>query len=400
MSKNNYPNFDFTIEKISDCGARLGKIQTPHGVIETPNFIFCGTKANVKGILSEQLVQCGVQIILSNTYHLMLHPGSDLIKQMGGLHKFMNWNGPLLTDSGGYQIFSLGHGSVSQEIKRTSQNVRNNWVKITEEGAFFKSYIDGSKVFLSPEKSIQIQRDLGVDVMLVLDECTPFNVDKNYTEKSMEMSHRWGLRSLQEFQGKNDHSQAIYGIVQGGIYPDLRKRSVDFVNDHDFFGVAIGGSLGQNKTQMREVVERTAKQIDKTRPVHLLGIGGISDILNCISMGIDTFDCVHPTRIARHGCALVDPLVREGKLHEHLQLRKTIFKMDEDPIDKDCVCHTCKNYSRAYLHFLLRAGEISALNLLTIHNVFYMGNLMERIRDAIKNDNLSALRDKILINLN
>ena len=301
--------------------ARLGRLTTPHGVVETPAFIFCATKAAIKGATAFDMKREKTQIILSNTYHLMLQPGPDIVEKMGGLHRFMGWDGPMLTDSGGFQIFSLGHGSVAEEVKRRSTSSRpKSLVKITEEGATFKSYLDGKQHTLSPEKSIQVQRALGADLIVVLDECTPFHVDKAYTERSMHLSHRWGERSLAEFN-KGPEIQALYGITQGGVYPDLRRASADFINSLPFFGHAVGGSLGENKSQMKEVVEMAMEPLDPTRPVqHLLGIGGISDILHGVTQGIDTFNCVHPTRLARPERALVPPtLAEEGR--EHLNLR-------------------------------------------------------------------------------
>ena len=238
----------------------------------------------------------------------MIQPGEDTVEKLGGLHKMMNWNGPMLTDSGGYQIFSFGYGSVAEEIKgnrKQSGLNKTNGVKITEEGAMFRSYFDGSKQFLTPERSIQIQKKLGADLILVLDECTPFHVSEKYTKKSMDMSHRWAMRSLAEFNKINDGSQQLYGIIQGGIYPHLRKESCEFVNSQAFFGNAVGGSLGQNKEQMHEVVGIAMATLNRDRPTHLLGIGGVADIFNGVRYGIDTFDCVHPTRLARHGGALM-----------------------------------------------------------------------------------------------
>lgn len=336
---------------------------------------------------------CGTQIILSNTYHLMLQPGGDLVESMGGLHKFMGWDGPMLTDSGGYQIFSLGHGSVAEEIKgRRTGSKRRTLKNISEDGARFQSYIDGSYHLLSPEKSIQIQRQLGADLIVVLDECTPFHVDKAYTEKSMHLSHRWALRSLEEFKRGDNGRQALYGIIQGGVHTDLRKASTSFVNENEFFGHAVGGSLGADKAQMNDVVTHTLSLLTPERPIHLLGIGGISDIFMGVEQGIDTFDCVHPTRLARHGGALV-----KAHSKEHINLRNAAFRNDSSPIDKNCSCSTCHNYSRAYLHHLLKAGELLTINALTIHNVHYMNDLLAAIRGAIKENRLAEERKKWLM---
>ncbi|MEB3701403.1 Queuine tRNA-ribosyltransferase [Candidatus Bealeia paramacronuclearis] len=386
-----YPNFSFEVLKIAATSrARLGRIYTPHGVVETPNFIFCATKAAIKGGTPQMMREEGSQIILSNTYHLMLQPGAELVRKMGGLHKFMGWDGPMLTDSGGFQIFSLGYGSVADEIKgRRSTERPKTLLKISEEGATFKSYLDGKKQVLTPEKSIQIQRDLGADLIVVFDECTPFHVDKSYTARSMRMSHRWGLRSLEEFQRGASGVQALYGIIQGGVYPDLRQESAQFVNDHGFFGHAIGGSLGASKSQMTDVVGMTASQLAPERPIHLLGIGGVSDIINGIRQGIDTFDCVHPTRIARHGGALVPRHLRDefGTPHkEHINIRNARFQEDVNPIDSTCGCTTCQHFSRGYLHHLLKAKELLAMTAITTHNVHFMNRLMTSLRNALQED--------------
>lgn len=393
---NSYPNFNFQIKyKSSTSHARSGTLITPHGVIETPAFIFCATRAAIKGVAPEQMRAARTQIILSNTYHLMLNPGSELVAKAGGLHKFMAWDGPMFTDSGGFQIFSLGHGSVAAEIKgNRSQTTAKSLVKITEEGAQFRSYLNGSQILLTPERSIEIQRQLGADLIVVLDECTPFHVDKSYTEKSMRLSHRWALRSYQEFQRHNDGRQALYGIIQGGVYPDLRKISADFVNQHDFFAHAIGGSLGASKEQMYEIVSWTMRELDPKRPVHLLGIGGIRDIFNGVEQGVDTFDCVHPTRLARHGGALLRAAnhPEPEKAREHINLKNSRFQEDWGPIDPECFCHTCKTYSRAYLHYLIKANELLALQAITIHNVALMNRLMEDIRLGIAEQRLEQVK--------
>jgi queuine tRNA-ribosyltransferase len=377
--------FSFTYHYPSPTSrARVGRLQTPHGVVETPAFIFCATKAAIKGVTPDQMQACGTQIILSNTYHLMLQPGAEVVAKMGGLHKFMGWNGPMLTDSGGYQIFSLGHGSVAAEIKgKRMGNRPKTLLEINDYGARFKSYIDGSTYLLTPERSIEIQRLLGPDLVVVLDECTPFHVDKTYTERSMALSHRWALRSLNEFQKHDNGQQSLYGIIQGGVYEDLRREACDFVNSQPFFGHAIGGSLGADKEQMYDVVSMTANHLDASRPIHLLGIGGVRDIFEGVAQGIDTFDCVHPTRLARHGGALVRPhnALKEGG--EHINLRNSICREDSNPIEPDCSCYTCQNFSRAYLNHLLKAQELLGMTLITIHNVAFMNRLLSAIRTAI-----------------
>ena len=366
--------------------ARLGELRTPHGVVQTPAFIFCATKAAIKGVTAEMMRAEGTQIILSNTYHLLLQPGPEVLAKQGGLQKFTGWRGPMLTDSGGFQIFSLGHGSVAAEIKGRRMTGRaKTLTKITEAGAEFKSYIDGRRHFLTPEKSIDVQRNLGADLIVVLDECTPFHVDREYTRKSMQMTHRWAVRSLNEFKRGDDGRQALYGISQGGVYPDLRQESCDFINSQDFFAHAIGGSLGADKSQMYDVVAQTMSLLRPDRPVHLLGIGGIRDIFVGVENGVDTFDCVHPTRLARHGGALVRPEnnPNHDSGREHINLRNKQFEFDDQPIEPDCSCSTCKTYTRGYIHHLLKARELLAYTLITAHNVNFMNRLLAAIRQAI-----------------
>ena len=389
--------FFWEVEHISKKSrARTGCITTPHGKIHTPAFIFCATKGVLKSFDVSEAKKIGTQIILSNTYHLMLQPGGKLIADHGGLHEFMNWNGPMLTDSGGFQIFSLGHGSVSDEIKGKKNAIRNkSLLGISEEGALFKSYIDGKNYLLTPEKSIQIQKDLGADLILVFDECTPFNVDKKYTKNAMKRSHRWAYRSLNMHNSKIKYAssfgsageQKLYGIIQGGIYKDFREESVDFnINKLDVFGIAIGGSLGSSKTEMYNIVDFTANILGIDHPIHLLGIGDPNDIWTLVKSGIDTFDCVSPTRLARHGSALIKS--SEGKIN----INNSKYQIDKKPIDINCLCHTCKNFTIAYLHHLFKINEVLGLQLLTIHNVFFMNKLMSFIREAILKDRLDEAK--------
>ncbi|TGW15925.1 tRNA guanosine(34) transglycosylase Tgt [Candidatus Hepatobacter penaei] len=376
-----YPHFRFDItHQSTKSGARVGTLTTPHGTLSTPAFIFCATKASLKGVSTAALREAGVPIILSNTYHLMLQPGAELIQRLGGLHKFMNWSGPLLTDSGGFQIFSLGHGHVTDEIKGRARAPKKNCLRICEDGVTFTSYRDGQKHHLTPEKSIDIQQKLGADLIVSFDECTPYHVSEAYTEKSMRLSTRWGKRCLDFFTQHNHHTQALYSVIQGGIYPHLRQESADFANQHAFFGHAIGGSLGASTAQMNEVVDMTTSYLDKKRPIHLLGIGKLHDIETHIQRGIDTFDCVHPTRLARHGGALMCPHTH-GK--DHLNIKNAQYRTDDTPLDKQCPCPTCKHYSRAYLHHLFKAGEILGPIALTQHNVAFMVSWMERLKGEI-----------------
>ena len=392
-------DFSWRVKKFSqNTHARTGEIITPHGIIKTPAFIFCATKAALKSFSTNQAKVNDTQIILSNTYHLMLQPGGQLIANHGGLHNFMNWEGPMLTDSGGFQVFSLGHGSVADEIKGRSSIKRNkSLLSINEEGSLFKSYVDGSFKLLTPEKSIEVQRDIGADLILVFDECTPFHVDKSYTDMSMKRSHRWAIRSLNYFNLNikykagfgSSGEQKIYGIIQGGVYEDLREESIDFnLNKIETFGIAIGGSLGSSKDEMYKVVNFTAPKLGNKHPIHLLGIGDPKDIWSLVKSGIDTFDCVSPTRLARHGSALIKG--KKGKLN----IKNKQFTDDLSPIDKDCDCPTCSNYSLAYLHHLFKADELLGLQLITSHNIYFMNKLMKIIRDAIENDNLEHAERK------
>lgn len=385
--------FSFTVTTRDPTSkARLGRISTPHGTVETPNFIFCGTKAAIKALTPAQMLEAGAEFILANTYHLMIQPGSERIRQCGGLHNFMNWRGPMLTDSGGFQIFSMGHGTVADEVKgRRNDNRKKSLLKITEEGAWFKSYLNGETLFLSPEKSVQIQRELGADLIVQLDECPPFHVDKDYTARSMHMSHRWGDRSLAELdrllETDTDHPpQAMYGVVQGGVYQDLRKESCDHISSRPFFGTAIGGCLGPDAETVREIAAWCMANVPENRPVHYLGIGGFCDIINGVRLGIDTFDCVSPTRIARHGWALV-----KGAPGGRVNIRNARFASSTRPIDETCDCYTCQNYSTAYINHLIKAREILGLQLLSIHNVCTMMRFIRDIRAAIPEGRLDEV---------
>lgn len=387
--------FGFTVEQ-TDGRARLGRLRTPHGTIETPAFIFCATKASIKGATIDQVEASGAEIILANTYHLMLQPGADLVARHGGLHRMMGWRGPMLTDSGGFQIFSIGHGWIADEIKGRRRRVEENQnhVRISDDGAVFRAYTDGRPVLLTPEESIRIQHLLGADLIVVLDECTPFHVDREYTQSSMERSHRWAVRSRKAFEALETDRQALYGIVQGGVYPDLRARSTEFVNGETFFGQAIGGSLGADKTQMREVVALTRDHLRDDRPTHLLGIGGLADLWHGVGLGIDTFDCVHPTRIARHGGALCRPWKHDGR--EHLNLKNSRFRNDLAPIDENIPSPFSQNYSRAYIHHLLKAGESLGGQILTLHNIAFMSWMVREIRASLKSGTFETERRRWL----
>lgn len=391
----NYPNFKFEV-RAKDRGskARLGKLTTPHGTIETPNYIFCGTRATVKSLSPAHLHEAKTDIILANTYHLMIQPGADLVEKMGGLHKFMQWDGPLLTDSGGFQVFSLGHesGSVADEIKGKNKSHRNkSLLDITEEGAVFRSYTDGRKIKLTPEFSMEIQRKLGADLLMQFDECTSYNDTRDYTAASMEMSMRWGDRCLTEFKRHDNGAQAVYGIVQGGVHADLRKISAEYTKDRPFFGTALGGCLGGTDEEMQGIVSSSMPYVHPDRPVHFLGIGRIKDVFTFVKMGIDTFDCVIPTRLARHGVAFI-----KGQSGETINLNKAKFREDPEPLDPENAIPASRDFSKAYIHHLLKSEELLALQLLAQHNVATINRLMREIRAAIPKGRLDALEKEWL----
>lgn len=392
--KIEYPNFGFEIEHKDDkSGARIGRLTTPHGTIETPNYIFCGTKASIKNLSPVQMKEAQTDIILGNTYHLMIQPGADIVEKMGGLHEFTQWKGPMMTDSGGFQIFSMGHGSVADEIKGRRQNNRGkSLLKITESGAEFQSYRDGSRLHLTPESSMQIQRKLGADLIYQFDECTAYHDDRDYTAMAMERSHRWGDRCLAEFAKTHDGRQALYGIIQGGVYEDLRRQSIDYVQSRPYFGVAVGGCLGGSVEEMQEVVSWcTAPRVHHERPVHLLGIGRIADVFSFVRMGIDTFDCVIPTRIARHGAVLV-----KGRPDERINIKNSKYKDDPEPLDPSLGIPYSRDYSKAYIHHLFRSNELLGIQIVALHNVAIMNLLMREVRAAIKAGTLDELQKEWL----
>ena len=384
-----YPNFGFDItHRDEKSSARIGMLKTPHGTIETPNYIFCGTKASIKNLSPAQMHEAQTDIILANTYHLMLQPGAELVEKMGGLHKFMGWDGPMLTDSGGFQVFSLGEGTMANEIKgkNSGKHENKNLIEITEEGCVFRSYVDGNKIKLTPESSTDIQRKLGADLFMQFDECTPYHVDKDYTARSMEMSMRWGDRCLTEFERGDDGSQGIYGIIQGGVYEDLRTTSAQYTADRPFFGTAVGGCLGGTDEEMRDIVGFSMQHAHPDRPVHFLGIGQVKDIFTFVRMGIDTFDCVIPTRLARHGTAIV-----KGVPGETINLKNAQYREDKTPLDEANGIPASAEFSKAYIHHLLKAKELLAYQILAQHNVATINRLMREVRAAIKNNSLDQL---------
>ena len=390
-----YPNFSFEITKTDkNSRARRGTLTTPHGAIQTPNYIFCGTKASVKAMHPSQLKDAKTDIILANTYHLMLQPGEDLIDNMGGLHKFMKWDGPMLTDSGGFQMFSLGHASSStNEIKGSNRPDRNkSLLKITEEGAKFKSHIDGTEYLMTPESAMEIQRKLGADLIMQFDECPAYYMNKKYLLESFHRSHRWGDRCLKQFEKTHTGKQGLYGIVQGSTFEDLRIESSKYSASRPYFGTAIGGVLGDTKQSLSEVVSWCAPHIHPERPVHLLGIGLIEDVFSCVRHGMDTFDCVSPTRIARHGIAL-----QKGVKGNKINIKNAKFRTDETPLDGNLGIEASDLYSKAYIHHLFKANELLALQILTQHNIATINKLMREVRQALDEDCLDELEKEWLV---
>jgi queuine tRNA-ribosyltransferase len=350
------------LHKDAGTGARSGVLHTAHGDVPTPAFMPVGTAGAVKAISNESLEALDARIILANTYHLYLRPGHERIKRLGGLHKFMSWNGAILTDSGGYQVFS------HRELRT-----------ITEEGVQFRSHIDGSKNFFTPEKVIEIQRDLGSDIVMVLDDCTPYPAGHVDAEASMELSMRWARRCREVWERQGNGNKALFGIVQGGIYPDLRKRSAEALSKLDFSGIAIGGlSVGEPKELMYEVVESTVPLLPLEKPRYLMGTGTPEDLVRSIALGIDMFDCVLPTRNARNGCLFTS----QGRI----LIKNAIYAEDQSSLDPGCSCRTCRRYSRAYLRHLFLSGEHMYAVLGTLHNLTFYLDMMRKIRQAIALD--------------
>ena len=353
------------IKEVKQGKARRGRLHTPHGTFETPMFMPVGTQATVKTLSPEELYDMESQVILANTYHLFLRPGSGLVKKAGGLHKFMNYNRGMLTDSGGFQVFSLG------EMR-----------KITEEGVMFRSHIDGSKQFLSPEVSVRVQEELGADIAMAFDECIPYPSDFNYTKKSTERTTRWAERCL---KAHTRPDQALFGIVQGGMFPELRKMSAESLLEMDFAGYGIGGlSVGEPKPVMYDMLDQTTDWMDKQKARYLMGVGTPDCIVEGVNLGVDMFDCVFPTRVARNGTAMT----ARGRL----VIRNAVYAEDFRPIDENCSCYTCRNFSRAYIRHLFKAEETFGLRLLSIHNLHFLLDFAKKIRDSIEQDRFAEFR--------
>ena len=355
------------IKEEKNTGARLGEITTPHGTFQTPMFMPVGTLATVKTMAPEDLKVMGSQIILSNTYHLWLRPGAELVEEAGGLHKFMNWDRGILTDSGGFQVFSLAENR-----------------KITEEGVHFRNHLNGSKMFLSPEKAIDIQNKLGADIIMSFDECPPFDESYDYIKNSVARTSRWAERGLKAHGKANQ--QGLFGIIQGAGYKDLRLQSAKDLVSMDFPGYSVGGlSVGETKAEMNAVLDYITPVIPSNKPRYLMGVGAPDSLIDGVIRGIDMFDCVLPTRIARNGTCMTSA----GRL----VVKNAKFERDFRPLDEKCDCYTCKNYTRAYIRHLIKADELFGLRLTTYHNLYFLHNLMNNVRQAIMDDNLLEFRE-------
>lgn len=388
-------------KKIPNKLGRAGIIETPHGQIETPSFTVVGTKATVKALTPDQVKELGAQVVLANTYHLYLQPGSTLIKQAGGLHKFMNWSGPTMTDSGGFQVFSLGaaygEGGVSKFTTEqtgdelVSDEIKNEQItklaKIDEDGVTFRSHLDGSEHRLTPEKSIQIQHDIGADIIFAFDECTSPLADYNYQKEAMERTHRWAERSLAEHK-RLGGEQGLFGIVQGGRFQDLREESARFIGSLDFAGFGIGGSF--NKIDMGTAVGWVNQVLPEEKPRHLLGIGEPEDLFAGIENGADTFDCVAPTRMARNGTLMT--------AHGRVNILNAQYRNDFTSVENGCQCYTCQHYFKAYLAHLFRAKEMLAGTLASIHNLYFLVNLTKKIRQSILDGKFEGYKEEFLKN--
>lgn len=355
--------------------ARVGRIHTPHGIIDTPNFVAVGTNGTLKAMPNHWHQELNLQLMFCNTYHLLLQPGVEVVKQAGGLHQFINRDMPIITDSGGFQVFSLTYGGVANELKSKGlKKYAGSVLKINEQGVTFRSYIDGRKILLTPESSIQAQKSFGADIIIPLDELTPYHISKSNLLDSFERTHRWELRSLEEHK-KTPNKQAMYSVIHGGIDATLRKQSCEILSNADFDGHAIGGSLGKNISELYDTVKCTTPHLPEHQPRHLLGIGDLPSIDSCVPLGIDTFDSAYPTRLSRHGVLLT----QEG----NVKIERQIHRFENFPVEKDCRCHLCLNYTRAYIHHLFKAKEPTAMQLATSHNIAFMMRKMESYRTQI-----------------
>jgi queuine tRNA-ribosyltransferase len=385
------PESHFTIDARAG-SARAGVLHTAHGDVTTPAFVPLASTGAVKTLHASEVEALGFEMLLGNTFHLFIQPGAEQIERMGGLHEFMGWRRAIVTDSGGYQVFSMGHGSVAEEIKRRRGTRENMVLSIDEEGVRFRSYLDGAERFMGPETSMEVQAALGSDIALAFDECTPYHVTREYTAQAMERTHRWLDRCVGWHERHALDGQLLFGIVQGGVYEDLRAQSAERVASARVDGVAVGGSLGQEKEQMREVMRWSLRRLPEGLPRHLLGIGDVDDLLDGVAAGVDLFDCATPTRLARHGTALAP----EPAARWRIDLTKSAFRDSREPIAEGCPCPACREHTRGYLHYLSRAGELTAARLITLHNLTFVQALMGGMRAAVRADGLEEYRERVM----
>lgn len=392
--------FNFSIEKTcKNSRARLGVIHTPHGDIHTPAFVPVGTQATVKSLTPTEIRDVGTELFFVNTYHAYLRPGLEVIKRFGGLHAFMKWDGPIITDSGGFQVFSLARPKFTPTDRSED---RPSLVKITEDGVTFQSHWDGSSHLFTPESSMEYQWILGSDIHIAFDDCTSYPITKKAAQKSMEHTHRWLERSMaahkalkKTYEKKKLPYQALYGVVQGSVYEDLRIMSANTIATSDTDGIAIGGvSVGESKEEMANVLTWVMPHLPEKKPRHLLGVGEIDDIFVLVENGIDTFDCVQPTRVARMGRLFVSPEVKSDGKRWEIDVTKKIYEKDTNPIDATCTCMTCTHFSRAYLYHLFHVKELLAYRLATIHNLHFMHTLVASIRQALEDDTFHELKKR------
>jgi queuine tRNA-ribosyltransferase len=377
-----------------DGAARTGRLRTSAGDVATPAFIPLATRGTVRTLAAADVAALGYELILANTFHLFLAPGAERVAALGGLHRFMGWERPIITDSGGFQVFSLAHGTVADEVKgrRGRAGAEGGVLEIAERGVRFRSYIDGSERFMGPEESMAVQAALGSEIALAFDECTPYHADRDYTARSTERTHRWLDRCLAWHEEHGPRTQAVFGIVQGGVHEELRRESAQAVSSMAVDGLAIGGTLGRDKAEMHGVVEITAPLLPPDTATHLLGIGEPDDLLAGIGLGIDVFDCAVPTRLARHGMALAN--LPDSRFR--FDIRRSAFAADEAPLVEGCPCPACAAHTRAYLHHLFRAEELTAARLLTLHNLTFCERLAAGARVAIAGGGFASYRDAML----
>lgn len=376
IQSTNQTTFQFEVlYQSKQSRARVGRITTPHGIIDTPGFVAVGTNGSLKALHNHELDALGLQLMFCNTYHLMVQPGTKIIREAGGLHSFIQRKNPIITDSGGFQVFSLAYGQVARELKgQGGKRHPSSVLKVTEEGIIFRSYKNGEKIFLSPETAVEAQKDLGSDIIIPLDELLPYHVDEKKHRESFERTHRWELRSLQTHLA-NPQNQAMFAVIHGSTNAELRKMSCERLSAHPFNGFAIGGSLGANHEELFHTVEATTKHLPPEAPIHLLGIGDVESLAPCIMHGVDTFDSAYPTKVARHGLLLS----KQGPI----KIRRQVHAREHIPLEEDCPCSTCAHYSRAYLHHLFKANEPTAASLASMHNLTFMMEWMKNVRTQI-----------------